>query len=74
MKQHPLQPVLFPLQRMQLDEICITKEDIFMKTYINPQIDMISIVNEDILTASNGGANGTPIIAGYEDFFPTEVE
>ena len=45
-----------------------------MKTYINPQIDMISIINEDILTASNGGTNGNAIMVGYENFFPTEVE
>ena len=40
-----------------------------MKTYINPEIDVINILDEDILTASNGGENGTAIKAGYDTFF-----
>ena len=40
-----------------------------MKTYINPEIDMITILDEDILTASNGGAGGTPMSALYSDEF-----
>ena len=40
-----------------------------MKTYINPEIDMISILDEDILTASNGGAGGTPMEVDYNNTF-----
>ena len=40
-----------------------------MKTYINPEINVIEIVIEDILTASNGGENGSAIELGYSDLW-----
>ena len=40
-----------------------------MKTYINPEIEMITFLTEDILTASNGGVGGTPMDANYNSEF-----
>ena len=43
-----------------------------MKTYINPEIVMTSITNEDILTLSNG-LNGVAGNLEYDRFFHREV-
>ena len=40
-----------------------------MKTYINPEVDMITFLVEDILTLSIGSEDGTPLRAVYKEEF-----
>lgn len=44
-----------------------------MKQYINPDINVISILDEDILTLSNHGENGSALEIDYKTFFPNSV-
>lgn len=64
-------PALYPLKKAWLDRVNITKEDILMKRYLTPEMNMIMVVHEDVLTISNGGENGDLLVADYGRFFPT---
>lgn len=43
-----------------------------MKKYIQPQFDCIAFAANDIVTVSAGGAQGTSLLASWNDFTISE--
>ncbi len=68
----PLPPKLQRLTKLP-EPLSQNEEENKMKTYVNPEMMLIDLANEDILTLS-GGENGSSSNVKYDEFFPNKSQ
>lgn len=45
-----------------------------MKNYMSPELILMTLKSEDILTVSNGGTNGRERVVAYNELFPDGID